>query len=176
MSAVALSIPVIETERLILRGPNMADFEAFAAACASERARFVGGPQSRKQGWSAFLAMFGHWALRGFGMWMAEHRASGVPAGRIGMIFNDGWQEPELGWHVFDGFEGQGLAQEAARAARVHAARHQDLDRVISYIAPDNSRSQALAKRLGARVERDGLLNDWPVQIWRHPSVLEDAA
>ncbi len=176
MSAFALSIPVIETEQLILRGPEARDFEPYADFGASERSRFVGGPFSRMDAWRSFLAGLGHWALRGFGMWMVEHRATGATAGRIGMIEHDGWPEPELGWHIYDGYEGQGLAREGALAARAHAARHQGLDRVISQIAPDNTRSLALARRLGATFERDGTLLDAPVQIWRHPSALKGAA
>ncbi len=174
-AAFALPIPVLHTERLILRGPQPGDFEAFATFGASERSRFVGGPYPRFRSWGGFLGAFGHWALRGFGMWMLEHRATGAVAGRIGMIFHDGWDEPELGWHIYDGFEGQGLAHEGARAARDHAARHQGLDRAISCIDPENVRSIRLAERLGAQFERDGVLIEWPVQIWRHPSVLEAA-
>ena len=176
MSAMALPLPVIETERLILRGPEERDFETVAQFGASERSRFVGGPYPRYRSWVGFLAGFGHWALCGFGMWMVEHRESGATAGRIGMIHHDGWAEPELGWHIYDGFEGQGLAFEATKAARSYAACHQGLDRVISHIDPANTRSQALARRLGARFERDGMLIEWPVQIWRHPSVIESAA
>lgn len=173
MSVLDLPIPVIETERLVLRAPRESDFEAFAEFGASDRARFVGGPYPRFHSWSGFLGTFGHWVLRGFGMWMLEHRATGKTAGRIGMICHDGWPEPELGWHLYQGFEGQGLAHEGAFAARAYAAKHQGLDRVISCIAPENTRSQALARRLGASIERDALLIEWPVQIWRHPSVLE---
>ncbi|MGY6695307.1 MAG: GNAT family N-acetyltransferase [Roseinatronobacter sp.] len=175
MSAINLSIPVIETERLILRAPREADFEAFAEFGASDRARFVGGPYPRFRSWSGFLGTFGHWVLRGFGMWMVEHRATGKTAGRVGMICHDSWPEPELGWHIYQGFEGQGLAHEAACAARAYAAKHQGLDRVISCIAPDNHRSQALARRLGASIEREAVLIEWPVQIWRHPSVATES-
>ncbi len=171
--SLSLDIPRITTDRLILRGPEERDFEAFAAFGASERSRHVGGPYPRYRSWVSFLGAFGHWALRGFGMWMLECRATGATAGRIGMIFNDGWPEPELGWHIYDGFEGRGLAYEGARAARAHAACHQGLDRVISCIDPANIRSQALAQRLGATVERDAVLIEWPVQIWRHPSAAD---
>ncbi|WP_370301080.1 GNAT family N-acetyltransferase [Pseudooceanicola sp.] len=169
-------VPVIETERLILRGPEELDFDAFAAFSASERAKWIGGPFPRDRAWGGFLNTFGHWALRGYGMWMLEHRASGATAGRVGMIFNDGWDEPELGWHVFDGFEGQGLAYEAALAARAYAARHQGLDAVISYIVPDNTRLAALAARLGAVIERDGTVMGHACKVWRHPRVAEAAA
>ncbi|MFC4667626.1 GNAT family N-acetyltransferase [Seohaeicola nanhaiensis] len=165
-----LSIPVIETERLILRGPRESDFEAFATFSASDRAAFVGGPYTRQRSWVSFLAQYGHWALRGYGMWMLEDRATGGIAGRVGIIRNDGWDEPELGWHIYDGFEGKGLAYEAAHAARAHAANHLGLDRVISYIVPDNTRSAALAQRLGATIERDGEVSGHPCHVWRHPS------
>ena len=156
---------------LILRGPRESDFDAFAAFGASDRAHWIGGPFSRHRSWGGFLATFGHWALRGYGMWMAEDRASGRTAGRIGMIFNDGWAEPELGWQIFDGFEGKGLAQEAARAARDHAARHFRLDGVISYIRAENTRSRALAERLGATHTTDFAHPKFgTLHLWRHPS------
>ncbi|NDW45267.1 GNAT family N-acetyltransferase [Ruegeria sp. PrR005] len=166
---MTLSIPVIETENLILRGPRESDFEAFAAFGASERSRFVGGPFPRFRSWGGFLATYGHWALRGYGMWMVEERATGATAGRIGFIFNDGWDEPELGWHIFDGFEGKGYAYQAAHAARAHGAQHFGLDGVISYIDPANTRSLRLAERLGAQYERDGEVAGHPCQVWRHP-------
>lgn len=169
MTAMALSIPVVETDRLVLRAPHESDFEAFAAFGASDRAKWVGGPYPRPRSWGGFLAAFGHWALRGHGLWMVEHRDTGKAAGRVGVIFNDGWEEPELSWHIFDGFEGQGVAFEAAQAARSYAAQHQNLDGVISYIDPANTRSIALARRLGAKFERVGTLMDHDVHVYRHP-------
>jgi len=166
---MTLDIPVIETDRLILRGPRESDFEAFAAFAASDRARFVGGPYPRLRAWGGFLATYGHWALRSYGMWMLEDRASGTTAGRVGFIFNESWDEPELGWHVYDPFEGTGIAYEAATAARAYGTRHFGLDGVISYIDPENARSRALADRLGAIHERDGTVAGHPCHVYRHP-------
>ncbi|WP_323780015.1 GNAT family N-acetyltransferase [Thalassovita sp.] len=168
--SLSLNIPVIETERLILRGPRESDFEPFAAFSASERAKFVGGPYTRYRSWGGFLAGYGHWALRGYGMWMLEDRASGATAGRVGVIFNEGWDEPELGWHIYDGFEGRGLAYEAALAARDYAARHFGITAPISYIDPANTRSKALADRLGARFEREGEVVGEACHVYRHPA------
>ena len=176
MSAAALPIPVLTTARLILRGPEERDFEAVAGFGTSERSRWVGGPFTRFESWGRFLSGFGHWALRGFGYWTLEDRATGRVAGRVGITAHDGWDEPELGWHLFDGFEGQGLALEAAQAAREHAARAMGLDGVISYIDPANTRSARLAQRLGATVERDGMLLGHPMQVWRHPRLDEASA
>lgn len=170
------NVPVVETPDLILRGYRETDFEALAAFGASERSRFVGGPMDRWASWRALLAGMGHWVLRGYGMWMVEHRETGAVAGRVGVIFNESWDEPELGWHIFDGFEGQGYAYQACLAARDHAARHMGLDGVISYIAAENARSRRLAERLGCVHERDGTLLDQPCQVWRHPKLAETAA
>lgn len=161
--------PTIETKDLILRGYREEDFEAFAAFGTSERARFVGGPHTRWDSWRAFLAGIGHWVLRGYGMWIVEYRESGIVAGRVGMIHNDGWDEPELGWHIYDGFEGRSLAYQACVAARSYAARQMGLNGVISYIDPTNTRSVALAARLGAKFERDGAVLGQPCHVYRHP-------
>jgi RimJ/RimL family protein N-acetyltransferase len=165
----SFAIPTIETDRLTLRGPRESDFEAFAAFGASERAKWVGGPYSRARSWGGFLGMFGHWALRGYGFWMLETKSGSDIAGRVGFTCHDGWDEPELGWHIFDGFEGKGYAFEAVNAARAYAAQRLGLNGVISYIAKDNTRSRSLAERLGATFERDGELLGQPCQIFRHP-------
>ncbi|MCZ7675194.1 MAG: GNAT family N-acetyltransferase [Roseovarius sp.] len=169
-SASPAGVPVIETAELVLRGYREADFEAFAAFSASPRACFVGGPQTRWEAWRSFMAAIGHWGLRGYGMWIVECRDTGQVAGRVGVMMNDGWLEPELAWHLYDGFEGRGLAWQAARAARAHAARHWGMPALISYIDPANTRSRRLAERLGARPERDVEVLSRPCQLWRHPA------
>lgn len=166
-------IPIVETEDMILREHLETDLDAFATFMASERAEYVGGPLNYEDARTTFMSMLGHWFLYGYGMWVIEHRASGLPIGRVGMILNDGWDEPELGWQLFSGYEGRGLAYQACLAARSYAAREQGLDRVISYIHPHNSRSLKLAQRLDASYERDGVLLGKTCQIWRHPSVSE---
>lgn len=164
-------IPTVEGEALILRGYEEADFEPFFAFAASDRARFVGGPQTRADSWRAFLASVGHWALRGYGMWIVEHRETGKVAGRVGVILNDGWHEPELAWHIYDPFEGRSIAYAATLMARDYSAAHFGLDGVMSYIDGANTRSIKLAERLGARFEKDVTVRDMPTQMWRHPKV-----
>lgn len=169
MSGFALPIPVIETERLILRGPREEDFGAHAGFMASERSGFVGGPQDAPTAWRGFCGSLGHWVLRGYGMWMIADKADDTPLGRVGFLNHLGWDEPELGWHLYGAAEGRGIAQEAAFAAREFGAAHLDLDGVISYIVPANARSLRLAERLGARFEREGAVMGHPCHVYRHP-------
>jgi len=163
--------PTITTKRLTLRALRKADLDALAAFMQSARSHWVGGPQNREQTWRGLLASLGHWVMFGYGSWAIEETATGQIAGRVGVINHDSWDEPELGWAVFDGCEGKGYAFEAATAARACAARNFGLNGVISYIDPANSRSVALARRLGAAYERDGQVMGRSCHVYRHPTV-----
>lgn len=162
----AIPVPRIETARLIMRGHELRDFDAYAAFWAGPRATPFGGPFSRRDAWDSFLADAGHWAIRGFGQWIIEDRATGTAAGWTGFVLPDHGQEPELGWTLFDGFEGRGIASHAARAAREYGARQFDIISPISIVPPGNDRSAALAIRLGATLI--GTRDDG-TRIYRHP-------
>jgi RimJ/RimL family protein N-acetyltransferase len=164
-----LAIPVLTTERLTLREPREADFPTMLAFNDSPRTAFVGGPLERRWIWRGLLANIGHWALRGYGFYSVDTR-DGQFVGRVGVIYHDGWEEPELAWHLFDGFEGQGYAHEAALAARADYHARITAHPPISYIDVQNTRSEALAKRLGAVIERT--LNDEKGHhhVYRHPA------
>lgn len=163
------AIPTLTTARLTLRPPRESDLETLVAFGQSERTVFVGGKRDRFEAWRGFLAVIGHWALRGYGYWSVDTRA-GEFVGRVGISQHDGWPEPELGWHLFDGHEGQGYATEAALAARDHAYTVWGMGPVVSYIAHENHRSRGVAERLGARFEREGPEGEpHPYGIWRHP-------
>ncbi len=173
--AFPLPIPVLETDRLILREPRESDFTAALAFNDSPRNAFVGGTLERRWIWRGVLANIGHWALRGYGFFSVDTH-EGDFIGRVGVIYQEGWDEPELGWHLFDGFEGKGYALEAALAARADYHARISPNRPISYIDPANLRSRALAERLGARPEREAVFHDKTITVWRHPApVAQDA-
>jgi RimJ/RimL family protein N-acetyltransferase len=169
------SIPELVTERLRLRAPKLADLPRLTDFYASERSHLVGGPLDARQAARALSAVFGGWALRGAGMWYIADRDTDAFLGWTGYIFGPGWDEPELGWTVMDEAEGKGIAFEASKAARDKLAEmgHTGL---ISYIRATNTRSEALATRLGAAHERDSEFLGIPVQVWRHPKSLREVA
>lgn len=163
--------PVLETGRLRLRAPVTADFETFAAHVATERAQYTGGPQDRAQAWRSFCHMTGHWVHRGYGMFFFTDKTSDKVLGFAGPWFPEGWPGQELGWSVMvDAAEGKGFALEAARAARGFAYDVLGWPTAISLIDPANSRSQALARRLGCLPEAPGEVLGKPCMIWRHPA------
>jgi RimJ/RimL family protein N-acetyltransferase len=167
--AMPLPIPTLQTERLTLRPPREADFATMLAFNESPRNAFVGGKLERQWVWRGLLANVGLWALRGYGFFSVDTK-SGDYVGRVGVIFHDGWDEPELAWHLYDGFEGRGYAHEAALAARADYHARILAKPPISYIDVANSRSEALAKRLGAVRESTVTDPDGDYHIYRHPS------
>ena len=162
--------PTIATDRLTLRPPRESDFDALCAFGQSEeRTRFLGGTADKTTQWRTLLADMGHWALRGYGFFSIEltHDASFV--GRAGVILHYYNEEPELAWHLFEGFEGHGYATEAAAAARDWYYAHTGNGPLMSWCNVDNLASQAVARRLGATFERlDTTSSGYEGQIWRH--------
>ncbi len=167
----SFTIPTVETERLILRAPVIEDLPAMTAFFATERSHLVGGPKSEFDCWRSLMSRFGHWATMGYGGWHIAERTSGVFAGWIGIVNAPGWDEPELGWAILEEFEGKGIAFEAACAARAYAAQNLGVNGPISYIDHANTRSRALAERMGATYEREGKVMGLPCQVWRHPQI-----
>lgn len=166
-----MQIPTLHTDRLILRAPQMSDFPAVAEFYASDRARFVGGPAPAELSWRMLATEIGHWTLRGFGRWALEERDTGTFCGIIGLWDPEGWPEPEVGWDVMNGFEGRGYATEAGAAARRYAYDVVGLKTLVSLVAPPNTASAHVARRLGAVYEGDfEHERHGPLQIWRHPA------
>lgn len=163
-------IPTLTTDRLTLGPFDMGHFNAFRAFAATARATFLGGPsEDPADAWESCMLHTGHWVARGYGGFFARETATGAPAGRFAVWHPIWLDEPELSWTVYDAFEGRGFAMEGARAVRDWAATI-GLTRLMSMIAPDNTRSARLAARLGAKVEgQHTTATGTTVDIWRHP-------
>ncbi len=165
--------PILHTDRLVLRPFAEADLDAYAAMCAdTEVMRHIGagGPVGRDIAWRQMALFAGHWALRGYGMWAVEEKHSGTLVGRAGFLNPEGWPANELGWLLARPHWGCGFAFEAAAAARQHGREAMELaGRLISLIRAENTRSIALARRLGARYEETIEFMGATAQVWRHP-------
>lgn len=174
MHEFTTTIPRLETANLILREYRQSDYPAFADFYETERSRFIGGPLTREMAWRSLATHLGHWALRGYGFWAVEDKATGQFCGHVGLWFPEGWYEPEVGWVLMGPAEGRGIAFEAAIAARAYAYDRLGWQTAVSMIDPGNIRSIRLAQRLGCRME--GVYSHvrlGPMEIWRHPAPSE---
>jgi RimJ/RimL family protein N-acetyltransferase len=149
-AALRARLPRIETPRCVLRAPLLEDAPAWIAIMVPDSEGHLGGPHTEEHAFTEFAATVGLWLLRGHGLWTVTDHEDRV-LGFVLIGFEPGDQAPELGWLFLPEARGQGLAAEAAAAARTHALGPLGLPELVSYIDPDNARSRRLAERLGAR-------------------------
>lgn len=173
MPSTTLSIPILESDRLTLRGFAEDDFEAMVEFYAHPMSEFYGGPCNREDAWRKFAAYPGHWSLRGYGPWAVEEKASGAFVGICGLWNPDGWIEPEITWALVPGAHGKGFATEAARLAIRSSYEHFGWTRAVSVISVDNGASIALAERLGATFERQVDYRYGPANLYVHAPLNE---
>jgi RimJ/RimL family protein N-acetyltransferase len=165
----AVAVPTVDTERLLLRPWRAADLDPYARMCADpDVMRFIGdgGTLSREDAWRSMAAFAGHWSLRGFGTWAVEARDSGAMVGRIGLHQPEGWPGLEVGWTLDRSVWGRGYATEGAVASLEFAWREVGADHVISLILPDNTRSIAVAERIGETFESTTNLKGREVNVY----------
>ena len=163
-----MSVPVLDTERLTLRGFRGGDFEPMAEFYADPISQFYGGPCSREEGWRKFAAYPGHWALRGYGPWAVERKDTGAFVGVCGPWYPEGWIEPEITWALMPGHHGLGFATEAAGAALRAAYDLFGWTTAVSVISVDNPASIAVAERVGATFEREVDYRYGRALLYRH--------
>ncbi len=167
-----MSVPEILTDRLLLRGFRETDMEAYADMMAdAEVVRHLadGRPLTRVDAWRQMAMFAGHWALRGFGVWAVDERATGRFIGRIGCFEPEGWPAFEIAYTLARPAWGKGYATEGAGAALSYARTELGRRDITSVIRPANIGSIAVATRLGAR---PGELVDFyggVAQLYRYP-------
>ena len=158
-----------DTDRLTLRMLRETDFDAYAEMCADQDVmRYIGDgqPLTRPLAWRKLALMIGHWALRGYGLWAAEERSSGLFAGYIGFWNPEGWPGFELGWTLRQSFWGRGFATEGAQAALQCAFTALHQSQVISLIHPENAASIRVAQRPGERWVGSTEVMGQPVSVY----------
>jgi len=160
---------VISTSRLRLREYLAADVDERAAMFADEETmRYYPRLKSRDEavGWI-------EWNLESYrqhriGLWVVDLKSTEEFLGECGLVVQivDGTREIELGYSIKRSQWGRGYASEAALAVRDHAIEVLGLRRLVSIIHPDNTRSQAVARKVGMRHEKDALVFGLPQRIY----------
>lgn len=174
----SVAIPVLETERLRLRGHRADDLDACAALWADTEVvrHTTGKPQTREEVWWRILRYIGHWALMGYGFWALEEKASGKFVGDVG--FADFKREltpslgdtPESGWVLASEFHGKGYATEAMRAVIAWGDEHFGAVRTACLIHPDNTASLRVAEKLGYREYARSAYREHDVLLLERPA------
>jgi RimJ/RimL family protein N-acetyltransferase len=166
-------VPVIETERLILRAHRVEDYAGCIAIWSDPQVtRFIGGRAfTAEEIWKRLLQYAGLWSLLGFGSWAVEEKASGRYIGDVGffdlkrdlMPSLDGMLE--LGWVLAVDAQGKGYASEAVAAACQWGQANGGDRRMVCIIAPENQPSLRVAEKAGFKVWQQGTYHDAPILV-----------
>ena len=147
----------IETERLIIRPPEMKDFESsFEIWGNSEVQKFSGGAATREQFEKGFREDLEK-AQTNFGFRSVVERKRNTHIGDCGLIEKevDLKKEIELVYFFNRNYWGSGYASEAAGALKDHAKYNLKLCRLIALIHPENVASKNVIKKVGFTFEKN---------------------
>jgi RimJ/RimL family protein N-acetyltransferase len=163
-----------DTSRLSLRRPRLEDADAFAVINADPEVMHfisVAGPYARGESDLVLRKMIEHWDDHGFGLWMADVRATGELAGFVGLSHPSlpaVAHEVEVGWRLGRAHWGQGYATEAGAEAVRWGFAERGLERLVCIIDRDNARSLGVARKLGFAFWRDMDHPRWPRGVQVH--------
>ena len=158
---MAFPINSVETERLLLRVPELTDAEALMGifwdpeVVERKQVTLLEPPGGLDLALKNIRDMLRQWELRGYGHWSVIEKLTGQTIGCVG-FYHPQEQCPgvDLGWLLHRSRWGHGLATEAASAALGWIWKHIEIDRVVSLVAPHDLRSIKIATKIGERFER----------------------
>jgi len=164
-------VPVLRTDRLVLRGWRPADRAPFAALNADgEVMRHFPSTLTATQSDDMVDSIMAGWERRGFGLWAVERADTAAFIGYIGLSSPSWSAEPmvEVGWRLARSSWGNGFAPEGARAALdfgFSCVRLPDHE-IVSFTTVQNAKSRRVMEKIGMRhdASRDfdhPLLADW---------------
>ncbi|HEY2117576.1 MAG TPA: GNAT family N-acetyltransferase [Candidatus Acidoferrum sp.] len=167
-------IPVLESERLRLRGHRPDDFANCVALWGDpEVTRYIGGrPLNSEEVWARLLRYAGHWIWLGYGYWVAEEQSTGKFVGELGYanlkrdIEPSLADMPELGWVLAASFHGKGYATEAVRATTAWGDQQFGSQPTTCIIDPDNVRSIRVAEKCGFTESRRASYKGQPTIVF----------
>jgi ribosomal-protein-alanine N-acetyltransferase len=167
----------LETERLRLRPYRAEDLDDLHAMLSDpEHMRWYPAPFDRTTSRAWLERQIAAYGTRGFALWIVEDRATGEFLGTAGptvQIVED-VEEVEIGWHTRPGRKGEGIAPEAATAARDWAFANLDVDHLISLVRPENLASVRVAEKLGMHVDREADYKGLRHRVYRIERVTPD--
>lgn len=161
---------VCATRRLRLREFGRDDLDDLAAMVGDEdQMGFYPRPKTRAEASAWIGRNLSLYEERGFGFWLVESLETSGFLGYCGIrpLDLDGAAETEIGWHTKKTAWNQGVATEAATAAREIAFGLFALPRLVAVIHPDHVASRRVAEKIGMRAEGTTVLDDdYPAVIY----------
>jgi ribosomal-protein-alanine N-acetyltransferase len=151
-------MPVLETQRIVLREFQFEDFDALAAIlCDPETMRYYPVSFDRAAVADWIQRNRTRYANDGHGLWAMILKSTRELIGDCGLVRQSVYavDEIEIGYHVRRDLWNQGYASEAARACRDYGFANLKVDRLISLIRPENLASRRVAEKNGMTIWKE---------------------
>jgi ribosomal-protein-alanine N-acetyltransferase len=151
-------MPVLETQRLVLREFQFEDLDALTAIlCDPETMRYYPMSFDRAEVADWIQRNRTRYANDGYGLWAMILKSTRELIGDCGLVRQsvDAVDEIEIGYHMRRDLWNQGYASEAARACRDYGFANLKVDRLISLIRPENLASRRVAEKNGMTIWKE---------------------
>jgi RimJ/RimL family protein N-acetyltransferase len=161
--------PILRTQRLHLREFGEDDLDSLAAMVADEeQMKFYPRVRTRADASAWISRNLDFYRDCGFGFWLIESQSTSAFLGYCGIrpLWLEGASEIEIGWHIDKSSWNQGIATEAASAARHAAAGRFGFSRLVALIHPEHLASRRVAEKIRMRAEKTIVFEDCPTTIY----------
>jgi RimJ/RimL family protein N-acetyltransferase len=152
-----VTVPEIETTRLLLRQATIEDLNEWARLTFSdpEVVRYMPKrdmtPRERAE--RAYNMYNRNWSRHGYGGWLVTDKADGQLLGDCTFDAEE-TDEVELGYSFAKAYWGKGIATEAARAAVRFGFENAKLSRIVAVVVPENTASWRVLEKIGFVYEK----------------------
>ncbi|MFZ5877998.1 MAG: GNAT family N-acetyltransferase [Chloroflexota bacterium] len=90
----------------------------------------------------------------GFGMYLVERKADGLPLGICGLVKRDTLEDVDIGFAFLERHWAQGYASESAAAVMAYAKEQLGIGRIVGIVDPSNGGSMRVLEKLGLKAAR----------------------
>lgn len=150
-------LPLIETERLLLRMFEARDLDSAFRLFNDEEVQKYLSPENRRtrERMKVTLQNFvKRWRERGFGLWCVSEKSGDKMYGYCGFQHFDETPDAEVLFAFFKDFWGKGFATEAAKACLKFGFEELHFEKVFAATHPENTASVGVLEKIGMTFEK----------------------
>jgi len=153
---------ILDTQRLKLRQLTLDDVDNLLQIFSDPVAmQYYPSTFDREQTTRWVQKNLDRYKTDGYGLWAMEDKTTDEFLGECGITIQnvEGTSEDEIGYHVLRKHWNKGYASEAAEACRDLAFTEMGMERLISWMIPDNLPSRRVAEKIGMTLEKEVVNN-----------------
>ena len=170
-----MNTPIIETERLLMRGFLKQDIDPIATILSDPFVMHYmpgGKPLQRQRVVTVLNNMINHWDIHGFGRWAVICMADNKFIGQCGLEYLSEINEIEVLYLLDRSYWNKGYATEAANASLSYGFEKKNLIRIIALAVPDNVASIRVMEKLGMVYEKT--IHLWNLDLVQYAITLDE--